>query len=799
MKANALRSSHGFYGDYEEKYMTKKRNTFKGSVGFVLAAAGSAVGLGNIWRFPYLAAKNGGGIFLVVYIVLALTFGFALLTTEIAVGRHTKQSPLTAYSVVRKGWGPLGLMSCIVPMIILPYYVAIGGWVLHYFLLFATGRGVQAADSGYFEAFTGNIYEPVIAMAIFFILAAFVILKGVNKGIEASSKILMPLLLLLIIGISIYSLTIEHVAEDGTVRTGLQGLKIYLIPDFEGMTVSRFFGVVMDAMGQLFFSLSVAMGILIAYGSYVSDEANLPKSINQIEFFDTLVAFLAGVTIIPAVFVFMGADELSKSGPSLMFISIPKVFASMGSIGNIIGAVFFAMVLFAALTSAISIYEAITSSFMDKFHISRTKATIAEGIIALSLGVLVCLGFNILSFSIPLPNGSSENLLGVMDYVSNNLLMPVVAILTCILFGWVIKPQFIIDEVEKSGHKMGRRRLYSVMIRYIAPIMLSLLLMKSLGILGDEHMDVVFKLILLAVGFVMLMKGADWFVDGAAKLAGRFGIPQIIIGLTVVAVGTSLPEAAVSITSAIKGASDLSIGNILGSNIMNVLVILGVTSLICIIPVARKTLRFDIPFVLLVTVLLAFMCYTDSSISRIEGAILIAIMVFYMIYLTYRVRKGDELDEVPECDSNMKLPILLLLIVVGGISITLGSQLTVKAATGVATLLGVEERIIGLTVVAFGTSLPELVTSITAARKKETDIAIGNIVGSNLFNIVFVLGITAVIRKIPCEGEFLFDCAAAILTMAVLFVLAAPRKRLGKLSGLLMLSLFAAYFAYTVI
>lgn len=779
--------------------MSKQRNTFKGSIGFVLAAAGSAVGLGNIWRFPSLAAKNGGGIFLVVYIVLALTFGFALLTTEIAIGRRTKQSPLTAYSSIRKGWKPLGILSCLVPMIIFPYYIAIGGWVLKYLFAFITGNGMKAAADGYFDAFTENTFEPIIFMAVFFIAAAFIIYRGVNKGIESSSKIIMPLLLVLVIGIAIYSLTIKHTTDDGTVRTGIDGLKVYVIPNFKGMTVSKFFGVVLDAMGQLFFSLSVAMGILIAYGSYVHDDADLPKSINQIEFFDTLVAFLAGVMIIPAVFVFLGNDGLEKSGPGLMFVSIPKVFADMGpTVGSILGTAFFAMVLFAALTSAVSIYEAVTSSFMDQFGMSRTKATVIEGGIGLGIGVLVCLGFNVLSFSLPLPISDGENLLGVMDYVSNNLLMPIVAILTCILIGWVLKPKFIIDEVEKSGHKMGRKQLYTVMIRWIAPILLLILLLKSLGVIGDDHLDMVLQLALLAIGFVFLMKGADWFVEGAAKIANKFGIPQIIIGLTLVALGTSLPEAAVSITSALKGASDLSVGNILGSNIMNVLLILGITSVICVIPVTKKALTFDIPFVLIVTCILSFMCISDGNISRLDGIILIAIMVFYVIYLGYRVKKGDELDDIPEDDGKTKVWKMLLLVVVGAGLILVGSQFTVSSATSIATQLGVSERIIGLTIVAFGTSLPELVTSIAAARKKQTDIAIGNIVGSNFFNIVFVLGITSAIKDIPCEGSFTTDCYVAIATMALLFILAIPMKRLGKVKGSIMLAAFAGYFVYTL-
>ncbi len=462
----------------------KSRNSFSGSIGFVLAAAGSAVGLGNIWRFPYLAAKDGGGLFLVLYLILALTFGFTLLTTEVAIGRKTKQSPLTAYGKIFQKAKPLGIIACLVPVIILPYYCVIGGWVVKYFIAFLTGEGVAAAEDGYFTGFITSDMEPMILLFVFLFAVAFIVFRGVNKGIEASSKIIMPLLLLLVVGISFFSLTIEHTDDGGAVRTGLQGFLIYVIPNLDGLTLQGFFTVLLDAMSQLFFSLSVAMGIMISYGSYVADDANLVKSINQIEIFDTLVAFLAGVMIIPAVFTFMGREGMQASGPSLMFVSLPKVFAAMGSAGNVIGCMFFAMVLFAALTSAVSVMEAVVSSFMDEFHISRIKAAVIETVIALAGGILVCLGYNKLYFDIVLPNGAHAQILDIMDYISNNALMPVVAIGTCILIGWIVKPKLIIDEVEKSGCKFSRRSLYIVMIQYVAPALLVILLLKSIGVLN---------------------------------------------------------------------------------------------------------------------------------------------------------------------------------------------------------------------------------------------------------------------------------------------------------------------------
>lgn len=466
--------------------MEKKtqRHAFSGSLGFVLAAAGSAVGLGNIWRFPYLAAKDGGGLFLVVYIVLALTFGFSLLTSDIAIGRNTKQGPLTAYRVVDKRFGFLGILGCLIPAIIMPYYCAIGGWVIKYFVAFLTGDGMNAAQDGYFTGFITSEVSPIVYMVIFLAVVSGVIILGVNKGIESFSKIIMPILVVLVLGIAIFSLTISYTGDDGVVRTGMQGLKIYLVPDLEGLTFGKFFTVLVDAMGQLFFSLSVAMGIMIAYGSYVKDDSNLVKSINQIEIFDTGVAILAGVMIIPAVFTFMGRDGMEASGPSLMFVSLPKVFALMGVAGNVIGCMFFAMVLFAAVTSAISIEEAVVSSLMDKFHLKRLHATLLETAIALVFGLIVCLGYNKLYFEVTLPNGAVAQVLDIMDYISNNVLMPMISIGTCILIGWVKGPQFIIDEAEKNGEKFGRAKLYTVMMKYIAPVMLFILFLKSIGILN---------------------------------------------------------------------------------------------------------------------------------------------------------------------------------------------------------------------------------------------------------------------------------------------------------------------------
>ena len=459
----------------------KTRGNFTGKLGFVLAAASSAVGLGNIWRFPYLAAKDGGGLFIFCYIILALTFGFTLLTTEIAIGRKTGQGPLTAYGVIHPKWRGLGLLASLVPVIILPYYLAIGGWVLKYLTVFVTGEGREAAADGYFTGFISRQASPVIFMAVFGLLSAMIIFGGVDKGIERTSKCIMPLLLFLIIGISFYALTLRHTDASGLQRTGLEGFKIYLLPNFEGVTLRHLFVVIMDALGQLFYSISVAMGIMVAYGSYVKKDVDLMPSINQIEIFDTLVALLAGLMIVPAVYVFMGTEGMS-AGPGLMFISLPKVFAAMGTMGTVIGILFFVMVAFAAVTSAVSIMEAIVSGLVDKFRFSRKKSAAIVTAYGLVGGMIVCFGYNFFYFEVKLPNGSTGQLLDLMDYISNNCLMPLVALLTCILIGWVVKPKIIIDEVTLGGYKFGRKRLYIAMITVIAPLLLFLLLLQSVGI-----------------------------------------------------------------------------------------------------------------------------------------------------------------------------------------------------------------------------------------------------------------------------------------------------------------------------
>ena len=458
----------------------KQKNSFSGQIGFVFAAAGSAVGVGNLWRLPYLAAKDGGGLFLIIYLVLVLTVGFVLLTTDIAIGRKTGKSAIYAYESMRKKWKFLGVITFLVPVLIMTYYAVIGGWILRYIVIYLTSSGKQAVADNCFTSFISSPSSVWYGL-IFMFLTALIVYNGVEKGIERVSKFIMPVLLIMVIGIAIFSLTLKTTLDDGTVRTGLQGLKVYMKPDLTGITIGRFLQITLDAMSQLFFSLSVSMGIMITYGSYVKKDVDLNKAVSQIEIMDTGVAFLAGVMIIPAVYVFMGRDGMS-AGPGLMFISLPKVFNEMGIAGDIVGLIFFMIVAFAAVTSSVSIMEAIVSSLIDRFHWSRRKSAILVTVYGLIAEIIVCLGYNKLYMEVKLPNGTVGQILDIMDYVSNNVLMPIVALATCILVGWIVSPKVIIDEVTRGGSKFTRKGLYIIMVKFIAPAFLLILLLQALGI-----------------------------------------------------------------------------------------------------------------------------------------------------------------------------------------------------------------------------------------------------------------------------------------------------------------------------
>lgn len=436
----------------------KQRGSFTGGIGFVLAAAGSAVGLGNLWRFPYLAAQYGGGIFILVYIILALTFGFTLMTTEIAIGRKTKLSPTRAYAKVNKKFGFIGPIAFIIPVIILPYYCVIGGWVTKYITVFVSGQDQAAAESSFFGNFIGQEYSPLLFFLIFLGLTALIVILGVEKGIEKMSRFLMPLLVIIAVVICIYVIFIPGSGA---------GLKYYLLPDFSKFS----FKTVCAAMGQMFYSMSLAMGIMITYGSYTKDDVSLVKSVNQIEIFDTVIALLAGLMVVPAVYVFSGEAGMSEGGAGLMFITLPKVFSQMAG-GRFIGALFFVLVFFAAITSSVSVMEAIVSMIMDRFNVSRIKCCIGIIIFSILLGIPCSLGNGIWSGIKVL----GMDFLTFFDFISNSIFLPVVAFLTSVMIGWFVGADYIIDEATKNGEKFKREKIFRVMIKYIAPVLLLIIL-----------------------------------------------------------------------------------------------------------------------------------------------------------------------------------------------------------------------------------------------------------------------------------------------------------------------------------
>ena len=467
-----------------------KRANWSGQLAFVLAAAASAIGLGNLWRFPYLAAQYGGGTFIVVYLCLVVTLGFTLMLSEIAVGRKTQQSQLTAYSKLHRGWGFLGLLGTIVPLLIVPYYCVIGGWVLKYFVTYcqmafcgAAPMGEAAADSGaFFTAFVSANFAPFGYGVVFVLAAAAVIVLGVKNGIEKSNLILMPALFFLAIAISIYVICLPGTGD---------GLKYYLIPSMDALSVTGADGqqvfsfaqlgkTILGAMGQMFYSLSLAMGIMITYGSYMRKEDSIEKCVRRIEIFDTLIAVIAGLMIIPVVYMFAvktgtPVKEAMNAGPGLMFVTLPKVFATLGSAGNWIGLAFFALVIFAALTSAISLFEACVASVCDLLHIDRKAATFFTGATICFLATFSALGYG------PWADVTvcGQQFLDFFDFITNSVIMPIVAAATCVFIGWVIKPQSIIDEVESEGNRFKAKSLYVFMVKYFAPVLVTAILVSE--------------------------------------------------------------------------------------------------------------------------------------------------------------------------------------------------------------------------------------------------------------------------------------------------------------------------------
>ena len=446
--------------------MHNKRSTFSGKLGFVLSAAGASVGLGNIWRFPYLAAKYGGGIFLLIYIVLALTFGYTMIIAETTLGRMTKKSPVGAFHTFAKtkfasfsGW-----INAIIPILIVPYYSVIGGWVIKYLFEYLKGDAKLLATDTYFPNFISNGVSTEICFILFTFFTLAIIYAGVQNGIERVSKFMMPVLVVLSVIIAGYSIS----------RPGaFEGVKYFLIPNFDNFS----WMTVVSAMGQMFYSLSIAMGILITFGSYMKKDTSIEKSTENVEIFDTAIAIMAGLMIIPAVFAFSGGNaETLKSGPALMFITIPKVFANMG-FGTAIGVVFFLLVLFAAVTSSIALTESAVSTFEDELHWSRKKSTVFMGMVMLLLGTLSCLGYG------PLANFKilGMQFLDFFDFITNSVMMPIAAIATCLLVSKVVGVDKIEEEIKKDGQAFRRKKIFCFMIKYLCPLFAAIILISSVA------------------------------------------------------------------------------------------------------------------------------------------------------------------------------------------------------------------------------------------------------------------------------------------------------------------------------
>ena len=445
---------------------TNKKSSFSGRLGYVMAVAGSAVGLGNIWRFPYLAAKYGGGTFLLTYIILALTVGFALLVSETALGRKTGNNPIKAYKMLgAKKLKIGGWLNSIIPVLIVPYYCVVGGWVCKYLFEYLRGSSHLLTQDTYFSSFISSSLSPAFWLIVFAVLTFIVVIKGVEKGIEKVSKVLMPILVAMAIFISVYGLMTPGAIE---------GLKYYIIPDFSNFSIMT----VIAAVGQMFYSLSIGMGILFTYGSYMKKEVDMEKAISQVEIMDTLIAFLAGLMIIPAVFAFSGKESLN-AGASLMFITMPKVFDSL-QLGGFIGLVFFLLVLFAALTSAISLMECSVATLMEQLHISRKKASFVMIGEMLLLGIPISLGYGVVGWIQPL----GMTLLDFFDFVTNSCMMPVAALSTVLLIIFVTKISTVSDEVKISS-AFKREKIYNFVMKYICvPTLIVILLSYILSTFG---------------------------------------------------------------------------------------------------------------------------------------------------------------------------------------------------------------------------------------------------------------------------------------------------------------------------
>ena len=447
--------------------MEKKKVGFASSLGFILASAGSAVGLGNLWGFPYKAAKNGGAAFVLIYIGCVLFIGFITMMTEMHLGKRVHANPVSAFKNANKNMGWVGLLVTAIPFLICCYYSVLGGWTTKYALNSFTGNAGIIAD------FSTNVGEVVLYTVIFMALVLVIIMAGVGDGIEKMSKVLMPTLFIILVGVACYSLCLgEGVSE---------GLSFYLNPDFSSVT----FSTVLAAMGQAFFSLSLGMGAMVTYGSYTGKEINMTKSAAMVCLFDTVAALLAGFAIFPAVAHFDPSLLDGAKGVGLMYITLPMVFDSMGVVGQIVSFLFFTMVVIAALTSIMSLVEVVTQFVLQKYHFSRKKSALVVicACTLLSVPVGISLG-RVAICEVPGPNAFGIDWLTFLDEITNTVLMPVAAFLACVVVGWIIKPKKAMEEMEAEGSKLGfMKKLYPVFVKFITPALI--LVVEVGGVKGE--------------------------------------------------------------------------------------------------------------------------------------------------------------------------------------------------------------------------------------------------------------------------------------------------------------------------
>ncbi len=433
----------------------QERDQWGSKVGFIFAAAGSAVGLGNLWKFPYTAGQNGGGVFVFIYLALVLIIGFTLMMAELILGRTTQLGPVGAYRKLKEKWSWVGYIGVLASFLIVTFYSVIGGWILKYIVTAFQG-GFNVTDVAILETtftnFIGAPVEPLIYHGAFMLITLGIVMGGISGGIEKASKVLMPGLLIMMVVIMIRSMTLPG---------AMAGVEYLLKPDFTMLNMK----VVLAALGQVFFSLSLGMGVIITYGSYLSKNENLVESSFYIPLLDTILALLSGLTILPAVFA-LGFDP--AGGPGLLFITLPGVFAGM-PFGSFFAILFFILVLFAAVTSSISLLEASVSLFVDEFKWNRKKATITLGVIAFLIGVPSSLANGPVMSDMTFINGM--NFFDSMSFFAENLLLPLSGLLLAIFIGWIWGTDKAVEEATNSGQvKFGLAKAWAFIIKWVAPL-----------------------------------------------------------------------------------------------------------------------------------------------------------------------------------------------------------------------------------------------------------------------------------------------------------------------------------------